>query len=133
MRRGALALHALWSRLEANRKNTRFGLELEAGRRRWPRSTPPSPAGRLFAGLADRPNPLSTHERSATLQKAIVPELPPIEAAWPTLQVADAAVERWVELRVRVMMRLAMLAAGEGGVERAEGAEPPLAPLRSVT
>ena len=65
---------------------------------------------RLFAGLADRPNPLSTHERSATLQKAIVPELPPIEAAWPTLQVADAAVERWVELRVRVMMRLATLA-----------------------
>ena len=62
-----------------------------------------------------------------------MPELPPIEAAWPTLQVADAAVERWVELRVRVMMRLAMLAAGEGGVERAEGAEPPLAPLRSVT
>jgi len=26
--------------------------------------------------------------------------------------VADAAVERWVELRVRVMMRLAMLAEG---------------------
>ena len=43
-RRGALALHALWSRLEANRKNTRFGKELEARRRRWPRSTPLSPA-----------------------------------------------------------------------------------------
>ncbi len=103
MRRGALALHALWSRLEANRKNTRFGKELEA---RY------AAVARLFAGLADRPNPLSTHERSATLQKAIVPELPPIEAAWPTLQVADAAVERWVELRVRVMMRLAALAEG---------------------
>ena len=107
MRRGALALHALWSRLEANRKNTRFGKELEA---RY--AALHAALARLFAGLADRPNPLSTHERSATLQKAIVPELPPIEAAWPTLQVADAAVERWVELRVRVMMRLAMLAEG---------------------
>ena len=67
MRRGGLALHALWSRLEANRKNTRFGKELEARRRRWPPSTPLSPAARLFASLADRPNPLSNHERSATI------------------------------------------------------------------
>ena len=117
MRRGALALHALWSRLEANRKNTRFGKELEA---RY--AALHAALARLFAGLADRPNPLSTHERSATLQKAIVPELPPIEAAWPTLQVADAAVERWVELRVRVMMRLAALGGGAEGAKSAKGA-----------
>ncbi len=43
---------------------------------------------------------------------ALADEGQPIEAAWPTLQVADAAVERWVELRVRVMMRLAALAEG---------------------
>ena len=62
MRRGALALHALWSRLEANRKNTRFGKELEA---RY--AALHTALARLFAGLADRPNPLSTHERSATI------------------------------------------------------------------
>ena len=50
-----------------------------------------------------------------------MPELPPIEAAWPTLQVADAAVERWVELRVRVMMRLAMLGGAAEGAEASEG------------
>lgn len=117
VRRGALALHALWSRLEANRKSTRFGKELED---RY--AALHANLTRLFAGLADRANPLSTHERSATLQKAIVPELPPIEAAWPTLQVADAAVERWVELRIRMMMRLAALAEASEG---AEGAQAP--------
>ncbi|MEO7795080.1 MAG: hypothetical protein ABIV06_09940 [Thermoanaerobaculia bacterium] len=102
---GALALRALWSRLETHRKNTRFGKELEA---RY--GNLHAAVERLYAGLADRPNPLSTHERSSTLQKAILPELPPIEAAWPKLQVADAAVERWVQLRVRMLMRLAALA-----------------------
>lgn len=111
MRRGALALHALWSRLEANRKNTRFGKELEARRRRWPRSTPPSRAFSPASPTAPtRSRPTNGARPSRRRQKRTVPELPPIEAAWPTLQVADAAVERWVELRVRVMMRLAALA-----------------------
>ncbi len=107
MRRGALTLHALWSRVDANRKNSRFGKALEERYAALHASLT-----RLFADLADRVHPLSTHARSATLQMAIVPELPPIEAAWPTLQAADAAVERWVEMRIRMMMRLAALAEG---------------------
>lgn len=47
-------------------------------------------------------------------------------AAAPALhdlvQVADAAVERWVELRVRMSMRLAMLAEGADGEKSAKGA-----------
>lgn len=115
VRRGALALHALWSRLEANRKSPRFGKELEE---RYAKLH--AAVERLYAGLADRPNPLSTHARTATLQQVILPDLPAIKEAWPTLQVADAAVERWVELRVRMMMRLAVLAASAAPAEPAE-------------
>lgn len=103
-------MHALWSRLEANRKNTRFGKELEARRRRWPPSTPPSRVSSPASPTAPtRSRPTSGAPPFRRRQKAIVPELPAIEAAWPTLQVGDVAVERWVELRVRMRMRLAAL------------------------
>jgi len=117
LRRHVHGVQALVDRIEKHRKEKAFNRELDA---RYAELH--AELSRLFQTLDGLPNPLGTRRSpggNATLQLAIVRELPKVAQATQTLAIATEATGLWIELRIRLLMRLAELA--EPGERAATG------------
>jgi len=110
LRRNLTALQALWGRLEGRRKQTRFVERLESKY-----SDVRKSLDRLHVALYPFANPLSSDSRTATLQRFVLPTVPDPGEAAATAATADDAIDRFVEIRIRVLSRLVTLAGSELG------------------
>lgn len=119
LRRNLGVLQTLWARLDRHRQETRFTGRLEAAYHEVRQGL-----DRLHAALHPLANPLSTDARTATLQMFVVPHVPDAADAGATAATADDALDRAVEIRLRVLARLAALAGSDlGEIRDAEVAE----------